>query len=144
MTVVPADTPVTTPVPLTAVATLVVPLVHVPPVVASVNVIVEPAQKAADAGMVDGVVLTVTIAVAVQPVPNEYVIMAVPETTPVTIPLLVPTVATDVVPLVQFPLVVPSVKVIVVPEQKAAAPDIAVGKPFTVMTFVALHPVLRV
>ena len=71
MSAVPDDTPVTTPVAPTTVATLVVPLVHVPPVVPSVNVIVAPAQNAVEAGIVDGVVLTVTTAVAVQPVPNE-------------------------------------------------------------------------
>ena len=71
MSAVPDDTPVTTPVAPTTVATLVVPLVHVPPVVPSVSVIVEPAQNAAEAGMVDGVVFTVTTAVVVQPVPNE-------------------------------------------------------------------------
>ena len=67
----PADTPVTTPVAPTTVATPVDPLDHVPPVVPSVKVIVDPAQNAVEAGIVDGVVLTVTTAVAVQPVPNE-------------------------------------------------------------------------
>ena len=71
MSAVPDDTPVTTPVAPATVATAVDPLVHVPPVVPSVNVIVDPTQNAAEAGMADGVVLTVTIAVAVQPVPNE-------------------------------------------------------------------------
>ena len=67
----PADTPVTTPVAPITVATLVVPLVQVPPVVPSVNVIVDPTQNEAEAGIADGVVLTVITAVAVQPVPNE-------------------------------------------------------------------------
>ena len=71
MSAVPDDTPVTTPVAPTTVATPVDPLDHVPPVVPSVNVIVDPTQNAVEAGIVDGVVLTVTIAVAVQPVPNE-------------------------------------------------------------------------
>ena len=71
MSAVPDDTPVTTPVAPTTVATVVEPLDHVPPVVPSVNVIVDPTQKAVEAGIVDGVVLTVTTAVAVQPVPNE-------------------------------------------------------------------------
>ena len=47
-------------------------------------------------------------------------------------PVLAPTVATDVVPLVQVPPVVPSVKVMVVPAQKAATPDTADGKALTV------------
>ena len=71
MSAVPDDTPVTTPVAPTTVATPVDPLDHVPPVVPSVNVIVDPTQNAVEAGIVDGVVLTVTIAEAVQPVPNE-------------------------------------------------------------------------
>jgi hypothetical protein len=65
------DTPVTTPVPLTTVAIVVLPLVHVPPVVPSVKVIVEPTQNGEDAGIVAGVVLTVTIVVVEQPVPSE-------------------------------------------------------------------------
>jgi hypothetical protein len=68
---VPEDTPVTTPVPLTTVATVVLPLDHVPPVVPSVNVIVEPAQNDVEVEIAGGVVFTVTIAVVVQPVPSE-------------------------------------------------------------------------
>jgi hypothetical protein len=68
---VPEDTPVTTPVPLTTVATVVLPLDHVPPVVPSVNVIVEPAQNDVEVEIAGGVVLTVIIAVVVQPVPSE-------------------------------------------------------------------------
>ena len=67
----PEATPVTTPVLLTTVATVVVLLAHVPPVVPSVKVIVEPAQNADDADMFAGVVLTVTMVVAVHPVPSE-------------------------------------------------------------------------
>ena len=43
----PAATPVTTPVPLTTVATEVRPLVHDPPPVASDNVVAAPAQTEA-------------------------------------------------------------------------------------------------
>jgi hypothetical protein len=68
---VPEDTPVTTPVPLTTIATVVLPPDHVPPVVPSVNVIVEPAQNDVDVEIAAGVVLTVTIAIVVQPVPSE-------------------------------------------------------------------------
>ena len=136
MTAVPDDTPVTTPVPPTTVATVVPPLVHVPPVVPSVNVIVEPTQNDEDAGIVDGAALTVIIVVTVQPVPNEYVISDVPDNTPVTTP--VPAiVATVVVPLVHVPPVVPSVKVIVVPAQNEDEAGIADGKPFTVTVAVA-------
>ena len=66
----PDNTPVTTPVPETTVATVVVPLDQVPPVVPSVKVIVEPAQNADDADIVAGKAFTVTIVVAEQPVLN--------------------------------------------------------------------------
>ena len=66
----PDNTPVTTPVPETTVATVVVPLDQVPPVVPSVKVIVEPAQNAEDAEIVAGNAFTVTIVVVEQPVPN--------------------------------------------------------------------------
>jgi len=65
---VPEEAPVTTPVLLTTVATPVLPLDHVPPVVPSVNVIVEPAQNEVDVEIAAGVVLTVTIPVALHPV----------------------------------------------------------------------------
>ena len=132
---VPADAPVTTPVPPTTVATVVPPLVQVPPVVPSVNVIVEPTQNDEDAGILDGAALTVIIVVTVQPVPNEYVISDVPDNTPVTTP--VPAiVATVVVPLVHVPPVVPSVKVIVEPAQNEDEAGIADGSPFTVTVVV--------
>ena len=63
MSAVPDDTPVTTPVAPTTVATLVVPLVHVPPVVPSVKVMVVPAQNAAAPDTAVGKLLTVTIVV---------------------------------------------------------------------------------
>ena len=64
----PDNTPVTTPVPETAVATVVVPLDQVPPVVPSVKVIVEPAQNEDDADIVAGKALTITILVTPHPV----------------------------------------------------------------------------
>jgi len=141
---VPDDTPVTTPVPLTTVAIVVLPLAHVPPVVPSVKVIVEPTQNGEDAGIANGVVLTVTIVVAVQPVPSEYVIIEVPDNTPVTTPVPLTTVAMVVVPLDQVPPVVPSVNVIVVPEQNGDEAEIADGIELTVTTVVVKHPVPNV
>ena len=66
----PDNTPVTTPVPLTTVATVVVLLDHVPPVVPSVKVIVDPAQNADDAEIVAGNGFTVTIPETPQPSPR--------------------------------------------------------------------------
>jgi len=68
----------------------------------------------------------------------------VPEITPVTIPVLAPTVATVVVPLVQVPPVVPSVNVMVVPAQNAVEPGMADGRGLTEIVPVALQPVLSV
>jgi hypothetical protein len=141
---VPEDTPVTTPVPLITVATAVLPLAQVPPVVPSVNVIVEPAQNAVEEEIADGVVLTVIIVVTAHPVPSEYVIIDVPDKTPVTTPVLLTTVATVVVPLDQVPPLVPSVNVIVEAEQNAVEVEIVAGSGFTVTILVALHPVLSV
>ncbi len=64
---VPEAIPVTLPVPL-IVATEVVPLAHVPPVLASVNVIAEPAQTGTEPKMAKGSELTVTTVVTEQPV----------------------------------------------------------------------------
>ena len=133
----PEDTPVTTPVPLTTVATAVLPLAQVPPVVPSVNVIVVPAQNAVEEEIADGVVLTVIIVVTAHPVPSEYVIVDVPDNTPVTTPVLLTTVATVVVPLDQVPPLVPSVKVIVEPAQNAVEVEIVPGTELTVTTVVA-------
>jgi hypothetical protein len=52
------------------VATVVVPLDHVPPVVPSVNVIVEPAQNDVEVEIATGNPFTVTIVVAEHPVLN--------------------------------------------------------------------------
>ena len=70
MSEVPDNTPVTLPVLLT-VATVVVALVQVPPVVPSVKVMEEPTHNGVEPAIAIGVVLTVTIAVTEQPVPNE-------------------------------------------------------------------------
>jgi len=68
MVAVPPATPVTTPVPETTVATVVVLLDHVPPVVPSVNVIVDPAQKGDEAEIPAGAKFTVTMLVTPHPV----------------------------------------------------------------------------
>jgi hypothetical protein len=52
------------------VATVVLLLLHVPPVVTSINVVVVPGQILSVPVIVDGIGLTVTIVVARQPVPG--------------------------------------------------------------------------
>jgi hypothetical protein len=70
MMLVPAETPDTTPVDET-VATDVEPLVHAPPDVASVRLVVLPAQTLAVPVMAAGDALTVTTVVTWQPVVRE-------------------------------------------------------------------------
>jgi len=68
MTEVPPDTPVTTPVPATTVAIAGVALLHVPPAVASANVLVKPMHTVVVPVITAGNGLTVTVAVLKQPV----------------------------------------------------------------------------
>ena len=70
MVAVPADTPVTTPVVMPTVAVERELLVHVPPAIISVSVIVEPTQTSLLPIMAGGNAYTVTVTVAAQPVPN--------------------------------------------------------------------------
>ena len=67
---VPAAPPVTVPVAPT-IAILVALLLHVPPVVASANVMVDPIHKAVAPVMINSDGLTAMILVTVQPEPNE-------------------------------------------------------------------------
>ena len=69
MVEVPDVTPVTTPVPGTTVATVVVLLLQVPPP-ASLNVVVDPIHTNVVPEIDDGNALTVTVATAIQPVPS--------------------------------------------------------------------------
>ena len=70
MMVVPAVNPLTTPVPA-IVATVVLLLLHTPPVVASVNGVVWPMHRIVVPVIADGDALMVTIFVTVQPDPKE-------------------------------------------------------------------------
>jgi len=117
-----------------------VPLDHVPPVVPSVKVIVEPAQNEVEVEIAAGDEFTVTTVVAEHPVPSAYVMRAVPEDTPVTTPVLLTTVATPVLPLDHVPPVVPSVNVIVEPAQNEVDVEIAAGVVLTVTIVVVVQP----
>ena len=64
----PDDTPVTTPLDEPIVTMPVLPLVHVPPLVASLMVVVKPAHTTAVPVMDEGNGLTVTTIVEIQPV----------------------------------------------------------------------------
>jgi len=118
-----------------------VPLDHVPPVVPSVKVIVEPAQNEVEVEIAAGDEFTVTTVVAEHPVPSAYVMRAVPEDTPVTTPVLLTTVAAPVLPLDHVPPVVPSVNVIVEPAQKEVEVEMAAGLVLIVTIVVVVQPV---
>lgn len=67
-----------------------------------------------------------------------------PADTPVTTPVVLPTVATPVVPLVHVPVVGVELSVVVSPVQTDNVPVIDVGIGFTVTTVVAEQPELPV
>src|SRR6185312_7445399 len=104
MDAVPEPMPVTRPVEGAAVATAVLPLLQVPPGVASLRMTVPPAAHILTMPSTgDGAGLIVTVFVVLQPPLKVYVIVAVPASTPLTIPLLIPTVAVVVALLVHVP-----------------------------------------
>jgi len=133
---VPTPPPVTTPPPV-MVATVMVPLVHTPPLVPSDNVIENVWQIGALSVIATGCVFTVTVFVTKQ-LPITYDIVAVPTELPVTVPS-VPTVATPVFELLHTPPPVASVSAVVDPWHTLAVPVIAAGCVFTVTTAVEVH-----
>ena len=126
------------------VAMVVVPLVHVPPPVASLKVVARPAQTLAVPVIDDGKGFTVTTFEATQPVARVYVIADVPDATPVITPVEEPMVAIVVTPLVHVPPPVASLRVVVKPAQTVAIPVIDDGNGLTVTITVAKQPVERV
>jgi hypothetical protein len=121
ITAVPADTPRTTPVPATTVATDVLPLLQVPPLVILVRVVVEPEHIDADPRIADGDAFTVTVILALPP-GSVYEIIAVPAVKPETIPVPDPTVATVLLLLLHTPPVVASASVADDPAQTKEVP----------------------
>jgi hypothetical protein len=71
MVVVPPNTPVTIPVPVPTVATVVVLLVHLPPVVPSLRVLVCPAHMLVIPVIGNGLAFTVITELVIQPAPSE-------------------------------------------------------------------------
>ena len=134
MPVAPADTPVTTPVVPPTVATSVLPLLHTPPLVTSLSVVVEPAQTTVTPVTAAGIGLTVIGVTTKQPVGIVYVIFGKPDATPVTVPVLEPTVASVISLLLHKPPESDSLNVVVNVTQTAGVPVVAAGVGFTVMT----------
>lgn len=132
----PAVIPFTNPVADPTVATDVLPLIHVPPGVVDVSVVVRATHRPRLPVMLAGVALTVIDLVTAQPAPREYVIVTVPEITPLTIPDREPAVAIDVLLLVQRPPGTALVSVTVAPAQTVAGPVMADGLALTVIVLV--------
>jgi hypothetical protein len=139
MLAVPADTPFTNPVVFT-VATLALLVLHVPPNVPSVRRLVVPVQKDVFPDIPVGKGFTVTSVAAEQPVDViMYEIVVDPAATPVTSPVLDPTVAIPVMVLVHVPPAIPSLTVVVVYGHTSGTPVIAGGVGFTATVKVVTH-----
>jgi hypothetical protein len=145
----PATPPVTIPPPAPGpgviVAIVVAALVHVPPVIALLNVVVRPEHTEVLPVMaVAGGAITVTVAVG-DPHPLEYVMTDVPPVTPVTTPPPAPgpgvTIATVAGALLQVPPVIASLNVMLNPVHTLVSPDMGPGTFVTVTIVVFVHPV---
>lgn len=135
MVAVPEDKPVTIPVAISIYAIEGLLLLHNPPP-ASVKVVVAPTHTWALPVIAGGNGLTVTIVVAIHPVGNEKVMIAVPADTPVTTPVADPTVPMEVDPELQVPPP-PSANVVIWPRHTKVIPVIVPGNGSTVTVVVA-------
>ena len=120
MTDVPAATPLTTPV-APIVAIVVVMLLQVPPATEAVSGVVLPTQTLSVPEMT-GMPLTTTEAEAEQPEAVLKDMVTVPAATPVTMPVVAPTVAVAVLLLLQVPAPAASASVVVAPTQSDVVP----------------------
>lgn len=121
-------------------ATEVFPLIHVPPIVMSESVAVEPSHITGTPEIAAGTGLTVITVVEKQPVGNLYVTVEVPVAAPVTSPVILFTVTIPLAAL-HVPAGVVEASVIVEPTQTEVEPVIAAGSGFTVACAVLEHPV---
>lgn len=126
MSALPEVTPNTTPDAFIE-ATLVLLLLHVPPVTAFVSVVLLPVQTTELPEIVPAVtgLLTTTVCVAnaVPQLPETvYEISTVPVAKPVTLPVVL-TVAIDVLLLLHVPPLTASVKVMLLPTQTTPGPE---------------------
>jgi len=139
---VPDDTPETTPDERPMVATVVLPLTHVPPGEVLLNVVVVPWQRVR-VPIIGESVTTVTTADAVQPGATWYIMVVDPGVVPDNTPLPRPMVATVVLLLVHVPPAGESVRDIVPPAQTVVGPTIAPGCT-TVTVIEETHPNVEV
>lgn len=116
-------------------ATLVLLLLHVPPPVVSLNVMLSPTHIVDDPMIADGAADTVTTVVLVQLPAAVNVMVAVPDDTPVTTPPV--TVAMLVLLLLHVPLPADELSVVVDPAHTVPVPLSVDELPLTVMLFTA-------
>jgi len=135
---VPVATPVTRPEDALIVAIEVVPLLQVPPLVESLNAVVNPVHTTA-VPVIAGTAVTVIVVIRMHPVLSIYVMMAVPVLMPAAIPVDEPMVAIPLLLLVQIPPETELFKVVVEPIHAIVAPVITGGREFTVTIIVLLH-----
>ena len=126
--------------PETTVATAVLLLLHVPPVVGCDKVEDDPMQVFVVPVIAEGAPFTVAIVVTLQPPGAVYVMFTVPAVTPVNMPVDAPIVAIAVAPLVHVPPLVALLNVTVWPTHTSAVPVIDPGAAFTVTIVVRGQP----
>ena len=139
----PGITPLTTPVKLPIVATEDDEILQVPPDVESVNTVIPEAHNEGVPEINAGIPLTVNDAVE-KPQPDVYVIVAIPEETPMAIPEELPIAAIAVELVVHTPPVDASVNVALPPVQIEVEPDIAPGAAPPIVTLVITTPQTQV
>ena len=147
MVTTPTATPDTIPVEEPTVAIDGLLLVHVPPGLGFVSVIVLNTHTLFPVDGPDigpGEEITVIVNVLKQPVGSIYVMVAVPVEMPVTRPVAEPTVATAGLLLLHVPPGVADVSVVTAPIQTVDVPAIVAGSGLTVTTAVAIHPFMSV
>jgi hypothetical protein len=147
MVAAPTVSPVTMPVNKLTVATVVLLLLHVPPAVASLNIVVSPKHTFVLPVIGAGNGFTVTVVVMKQP--NVYVIVVVaavvpPNEPPVKNPLTGLIVAMVVFALLHIPPALASLKVVVRPWHTIVLPVITAGSALTVTVVVEAQPVGKV
>ncbi len=129
------------------VATPVLPLLHVPPGVALLSVVVCPTHMLIVPVMLAGSGNTVNVLVVKQVLGSVYVIVAVPGAgvadMPVTMPVPKPMSAIAGVLLAHVPPDMGWVSVVVSPWHTLSVPTIAAGAGVTVTTLVAVQPALK-
>ena len=138
MVLVPAVTPVTTPL-AAIVAMAVVPLVQVPPAGVPVRAVDDPSHTVSVPSIGLGSGVTVTTVVLLQPEPSAYVTEAVPAVIPVATPVVA---LIDMLPLgvLHVPPAGVALSVVLLPIQTVSVPLIVPGAALTVTTADVLQP----